>query len=88
MKFQITIIYNRCQSADDTGTAFFNFKAKDGFFTKNSVYARTKNRAQHFSMHPAEAAVSLDRIQIDLDVREFFPRNIIKPLCNDEAFSF
>lgn len=44
-------------------TAFFNFKAKDGFFTKNSVYARTnyartKNRAQHFSMHPAEAAVS------------------------------
>lgn len=47
-------------------TAFFNFKAKDGFFTKNSVYSRTKNRAQHFSMHPAEAAVSLDRIQIDL----------------------
>lgn len=39
-------------------TAFFNFKAKDGFFTKNPVYARTKNRAQHFSMHPAEAAVS------------------------------
>ena len=39
-------------------TAFFNFKAKDGFFTKNSVYAHTKNRAQHFSMHPAEAAVS------------------------------
>lgn len=39
-------------------TAFFNFKAKDGFFTKNSVYARKKNRAQHFSMHPAEAAVS------------------------------
>lgn len=39
-------------------TAFFNFKAKDGFFTKNSVYARTKNRAQHFSMYPAEAAVS------------------------------
>lgn len=69
-------------------TAFFNFKAKDGFFTKNSVYARTKNRAQHFSMHPAEAAVSLDRIQIDLNVREFFPRNIICPLRNDEAFSF
>ena len=39
-------------------TAFFNFKAKDGFFTKNSVYARTKNRAQHFSMNPAEAADS------------------------------
>lgn len=54
-------------------TAFFNFKAKDGFFTKNSVYARTKNRAQHFSMHPAEITVSFDRIQIDLDVREFFP---------------
>lgn len=69
-------------------TAFFNFKAKDGFFTKNSVYSRTKNRAQHFSMHPAEAAVSLNRIQIDLDVREFFPRSIIYPLRNDEAFSF
>ena len=69
-------------------TAFFNFKAKDGFFTKNSVYARTKNRAQHFLMHPAEAAVSLDRIQIDLDVREFFTRSIIYPLRNDEAFSF
>ena len=69
-------------------TAFFNFKAKDGFFTKNSVYARTKNRAQHFSMHPAEAAVSLDRIQIDLDVREFFPRSIIYPFRNDEVFSF
>ena len=24
-------------------TAFFNFKAKDGFFTKNSVYSRTKH---------------------------------------------
>lgn len=69
-------------------TAFFNFKAKDGFFTKNSVYSRTKNRAQHFSMHPAEAAVLLDRIQIDLDVRKFFTRNIIKPLRNDEVFSF
>lgn len=69
-------------------TAFFNFKAKDGFFTKNSVYARTKNRVQHFSMHPAEAAVSLDRIQIDLDVREFFTRSIIYPLRNDEVFSF
>ena len=69
-------------------TAFFNFKAKDGFFTKNSVYSRTKNRAQHFSMHPAEAAISLDRIQIDLDVREFFPRSIIYPLRNDEVFSF
>ena len=69
-------------------TAIFNFKAKDGFFTKNSVYSRTKKRAQHFSMHPAEAAVSLDRIQIDLDVREFFPRSIIYPLRNDEAFSF
>ena len=69
-------------------TAFFNFKAKDGFFTKKSVYSRTKKRAQHFSMHPAEAAVSLDRIQIDLDVREFFPRSIIYPLRNDEAFSF
>ena len=23
-------------------TAFFNFKAKDGFFKKNSVYAGTK----------------------------------------------
>lgn len=23
-------------------TAFFNFKAKDGFFTKNSVYSRKK----------------------------------------------
>lgn len=69
-------------------TAFFNFKAKDGFFTKNSVYARTKNRAQHFSMHPAEAAVLLDRIQIDLDVREFFTRSIIYPLRDDEVFSF
>lgn len=69
-------------------TAFFNFKAKDSFFTKNSVYSRTKNRAQHFSMHPAEAVVSFDRIQIDLDVREFFPRSIIYPLRNDEVFSF
>lgn len=69
-------------------TAFFNFKAKDGFFTKNSVYSRKKNRAQHFLMHPAEITVSFDRIQIDLDVRKFFTRNIIKPLRNDEVFSF
>ena len=54
-------------------TAFFNFKAKDGFFSQKIQFTRTKNRAQHFSMHLAEAAVSLDRIQIDLDVREFFP---------------
>ena len=69
-------------------TAFFNFKAKDGFFTKNSVYSRTKNRVQHFSMHPAEITVSFDRIQIDLDVRKFFTRSIIYPLRNDEVFSF
>lgn len=29
-------------------TAFFNFKAKDGFFTKNSVYSHKKPGATLF----------------------------------------
>lgn len=29
-------------------TAFFNFKAKDGFFTKNSVYAHKKTGRNTF----------------------------------------
>ena len=44
--------------------------------------------AQEIKMSAAGLKAMQDELEYLKTVREFFPRSIIYPLCNDEAFSF